>query len=110
MEDEISDRSMAKPKPFVVKAKVWRFPGMGGWHFVYVDKEVGDTAVQRAKGKKFRNGLIPIWATVGETTWRTALLPYKKEDTYLIALKADVRRKEGVFEGDAVKISFIPAT
>ena len=89
-------------KKFTISGKVCVWPGEVGWHFVYVDK---DTALKISKYKKSHSrGFVKIRATLGKTSWDTSLFPYKREDTYLLALKKATRQKESVFDGDMVKV------
>jgi hypothetical protein len=46
--------------------------------------------------------MIPVTCRVGATTWKTSLWP--KDGGYLVPLKTDVRRKEGIELGDVVSI------
>ena len=94
----------ATKKIFNIKSEVWRWLGVGGWYFVYVDRKLNGTI--RTNGSRYGSGFIKIHATIGNTSWTTALFPYKKEDVYLISIKASVRKKEGIDEGDVVKIRF----
>lgn len=95
-------------KSFEVKGKIWRYEDpsghTGGWFFVYVpeklSRQIKDTA--RSK-KKVGFHFVRVKATLGTTTWQTALFP-TKDGPYLLAIKTDVRRKEGVSEGDLVKV------
>lgn len=89
----------------IVKGKVWLYPGLGGWHFVYVGKEESER-LRKPDGKRVRKGFIPIRATLGDTTWDTSLFP-TKEGPYLVSIKASVRKSEGVSHGDTVSISCI---
>jgi|SRR3989344_3100454 len=93
-------------KKFVVKGKVWRWPGVGGWHFVYVDKELTERIKKEGKEYKYGSGFIGIRAKMGKSEWDTALFPHTKENTYLISIKAKIRNKEQIFEGDQISISF----
>ena len=54
--------------------------------------------------KTYGGGFVKIEAKIGKTSWQTALFPYKREDTYLIFIKKQIRQKEGVFEGEFVDI------
>jgi hypothetical protein len=88
-------------KEYKIKAKVWRWPGSGGWHFVNVDK-----AISKKIRDKYPKGFVKILARVGETTWYTSLFPHKQSGSYLLSVKSIVRKKESIFEGDEVSISF----
>lgn len=93
-------------KTFAFNGKVWKYEGPSGWYFVYVNDKVSAEVKKLSQGKKKVGfGFIPIRATVGKTSWETTLFP-TKEGPYLIAIKVTVRKKEGIGEGDEVKISF----
>ncbi|MDQ5952836.1 MAG: hypothetical protein QG551_64 [Patescibacteria group bacterium] len=91
-----------KEKSFLIQGKVWRWPGVGGWHFVYVDGTIKEKIKKVAK--PYGSGFVKIEASLGKTSWQTALFPHTKENSYLISIKQNVRKKEDVFEGDEVKI------
>jgi hypothetical protein len=97
-------------KKFSISGKVWRYTSpsglqVGGWYFVYVPKKLSRQIKDYSRNKK-KVGFqfVRVKATIGKTSWTTALFP-TKDGPYLIAIKADVRRKEGIDEGDAVKIA-----
>ena len=86
---------------FSFRAKVWKWPGDMGWYFVNVPKNIFE-AVRAKNGK----GLIRVRLSIGRTRWETSLLPHALSGTYLLAIKALVRKNEGIFEGDEVDITF----
>ena len=47
-------------------------------------------------------GMIPVTAQIGATTWRTSLFP--KDGRYLVPVRTDVRRREGLDVGDTVSV------
>lgn len=91
-------------KKFVIKSEVWRWPGIGGWYFVYVDRKLSQK-IQK-NGKVYGSGFVKIRASIGKTSWDTALFPYKKENVFLISIKKSVRKKEIIDTGDVVRIKF----
>ena len=92
----------AAKKVFKIRSKVFRYPGMAGWHFIGVPKkesgEIKENFGAHAKGW----GSIPVSITLGKTVWKTSIFPDKKSGTYLLPLKADVRKKEGIDPEDTV--------
>jgi uncharacterized protein DUF1905 len=48
-------------------------------------------------------GMIPVEATVGAVVFRTAL--FAKDETYLLPLKADVRRRANITAGDSIFVA-----
>jgi hypothetical protein len=53
--------------------------------------------------RRFYGGRWQATARLGNTEWQTTLFP-DKERGYLLAIKADVRKKEKVGVGDRVRI------
>jgi hypothetical protein len=92
---------------YKVKGKVWLYPGeTGNWHFLTVPKKES-AAIKKAFGSLVRSwGSFPVSVTIGKTTWKTSIFPDAKSGTYVLPLKAVVRRKEGLFEGDTITFSF----
>jgi hypothetical protein len=43
--------------------------------------------------------------TIGKTKWKTSVFPDKRSGTYLLPLKAEVRKKEGIFSEDTVSLT-----
>ena len=84
-------------------AKIERFDMPGAWHYVPVPPQLSVPLQYLA----IHFGFIAITATVGATSWDTSLLP-KGDGTYFIALPAKVRKKEKLFHGVDVTISFEP--
>jgi len=90
-------------KSFEIKGKVFR-PGKDAWHFVYVNKALSQRIRDTARTIKGVNmSFIRVKATSGKTSWTTSLFP-TKDGPYLIAIKADVRHKEGIAEGDVIRV------
>ena len=86
-------------KIYTIKETAQEFPADCGWVYVPVpQKEFPDA-------KKTRWGLIPIQAKVGNTSWRTSLLPMGG-GSYFIPLKATVRKQENICIGDDIELHF----
>ncbi len=87
-----------------INAIVWIYPGLGGWHFVTLDKTLSEQIKKTASS--YGAGFVKIKATIGKTSWQTALFPHKQSGAYLLSIKASVRKKEEVYEGDTINVSF----
>ncbi len=87
---------------YKMRAKVWLYTGMAGWHFVTLPKK--QSAQIRKTFSRMRRGWgsLPVLATIGETSWRTSIFPDNKSQSYLLPLKADVRKKERMEAGDTI--------
>ena len=88
-----------KLKPFIIKERARELPIVSGWVYVSVPK------MEFPKTKKTRWGLIPIQAKIGNTSWKTSLLPMG-DGSYFIALKAKVRKQEDIYIDDNVELWF----
>jgi hypothetical protein len=96
-------RTNISPKAtYRVRGKVWLYQGFGGWHFVNLSAQQ-TSAIRTLFSIGVRPfGSIPVEVTIGKTKWRTSLFPDKKSNSYLFAIKADVRRKERIAAGDTI--------
>ena len=77
----------------------WRGPAP----FFYADVPVDDSddVKDAAKGLEYW-GQVPVVVTIGDTRFTTALFP--KDGRYLLPLRADVRRAEGIELGMTVDV------
>jgi len=95
---------MEKPL-YRMKGKVWLYPGMVGWHFVSITKKQSDEIKDLFGGMAGGWGSLPVIVTVGKTSWKTSIFPDKKSGAYLLPLKADIRKKEKIKNGDTINYS-----
>jgi len=79
---------------------VKKFTGNMGWFYVLIPK-----AKIPKKLPKVKWGIIPIKATINQTSWDTSILPFGNGQNF-IALKAVIRKKENIKLRDKIKISF----
>ncbi|MFZ2522949.1 MAG: DUF1905 domain-containing protein [Minisyncoccia bacterium] len=86
------------------KAQIWRWPGVGGWHFVNVPNKL--FAEIRKSAKPYGAGFVKVKVIIGRSSWTTALFPHKQSQGYLLSIKQSIRKKEGIWENDNVNISF----
>jgi hypothetical protein len=90
---------------YKIKAKVWQYPGMAAWHFLTLPKDIAKEIREKFSAKRAGFGSIRVSIQLGKTAWETSIFRDKRFDSYLLPLKAEVRKKEGAEEGD--EISFI---
>lgn len=90
-------------KSYPLTSEVIVYPGQSGWRFLALPskegKEIKDTYGKHAPGW----GSLPVSVTIGATTWETSIFPDTKSGTYLLPLKLQVRKKEGIYDGDKVR-------
>lgn len=92
-------------RSFAIEGKVNVFPGGAPWHWVGVPEDIADEIFKAVPAGPWR--FAPVTAKVGKTEWRTSLLPLG-QGKYFIALKAQVRKAEGIFAGDTVVLQIRP--
>ena len=92
---------------YTVTGEVWRYPGTGGWHFLTLPPEVADEVRARSAAKPF--GSIAARVTAGAVSWETSLFADTKSASYLLPLKADVRRRARIEAGDTVTVTIVLA-
>jgi hypothetical protein len=81
---------------------------MAGWHFVSVDAGTAAKIKKSREGKpRIGWGSIPVTATIGKTTWKSSIFPDKKSGTFLLPLKVEIRKKEGIGAGDKVMLELV---
>jgi hypothetical protein len=87
------------------EAAIWRYPGPAGWYFVTVPADVSAQIRSVLKAGEQDWGRLPANARIGGTEWKTAIWFDTKADAYLLPVKAEVRRKEGLDDGDAASVT-----
>ena len=82
--------------------EVWEWRGPAPFFFVSVPDEESAELEAMSSLVTYGWGMIPVEARVGSTDFATSL--FAKDGGYVVPLKADVRRAEGINVGDTVII------
>ncbi|MBI4093448.1 DUF1905 domain-containing protein [Candidatus Kaiserbacteria bacterium] len=91
---------------YKVRGKVWLWPGENGaWHFVHVDKKTSEIIKKTQTTPRRGFGSVRVEATIGKTRWKTSIFPDSRSGTYLLPLKASVRRTEAIGDGDVISFT-----
>ena len=77
---------------------------MCGWTFVSLPKELSTEIREKFKYLEEGWGRMKVTAKLGSSEWQTAIWFDTKQATYLLPLKAKIRKQEKVVLGEAVKI------
>lgn len=91
-------------KKYFLTAKVWLYPGMAAWHFITLPQKESEAIKELFSEMKRGWGSLPVKVTIGKTIWKTSIFPDKKAGAYLLPLKAEVRKKEKISEGDTIEV------
>ena len=82
--------------------ELWFWRGPAPWRFVSVPEDDCQQLEATSAFVSYGWGMIPVDARIGETGWKTSLWP--KDGGYIVPVKADVRRAEGIDVGDLVVV------
>lgn len=88
-------------------AKPWEYSGKGAWIFVTLpqkmSQEIREVFFQNEEGW----GRLKVTAKISETEWQTAIWFDSKQKTYLLPLKAEIRKKEKIELGKNVELTIL---
>lgn len=115
--DQLGGESDASPGTFQTEGPIWIWtgsgktgePAKGRWYFLGI---TGECAVQiraASSGRAGGWGSVKVSATIGSSTWTTSLFPSQSAGGYILPLKAAIRKKEGLAEGNTVAVSLVLA-
>ena len=85
-----------------ITGEVFEWRGPAPFYFVRVPQEECALIKSIASQVTYGWGVVPTYATIGETRWKTSLMP--KDGQYLVPMKDAIRNTEGIEEGDTVEI------
>lgn len=87
------------------KGKLWVWPGeKAPWRGVTLPKALSETIKKSVKVRR-GFGSVRVQVVIGRSCWNTSLFPDSQADTYILFIKAPVRRAEGIEDGDTVLVS-----
>ncbi len=88
-------------------AELWLHNDMpGAWYFVTLPRDASDEIRVTPERRGF--GSVRVRATIGDSTWDTSVFPDTRTDSFLLPVKAAVRSREGIDEGDLVTVTITP--
>ena len=88
-----------------VQTKLWRWSGESAtWHFLTIPEEQAQEIRAESLLRRGGFGSVRVEATIDDVTWRTSVFP-QKSGGYLLPVKAEVRRRANIAEGDDVTLT-----
>jgi hypothetical protein len=87
---------------YTMRSKVWADQQVAGWHFVTLPKKQSAEIYRLFEASKKARRPIPVLATVGRTSWKSSLYRIPDSGRYVLALRSDVRKKEGIQAGRVI--------
>jgi hypothetical protein len=86
---------------------LWLHGGESAWHFVTLPKGVADRIKRISAARSQPFGMVKVQACLGESRWRTSIFPDQRFGSYLLPIKAAVRRREQIRPGAVVEVLLI---
>ncbi len=82
--------------------EIWYWRGPAPWYFVTVPDEECQEIKAVSGLVTYGWGMIPATVRIGKSQWETALWP--KDGSYIVPIKASIRRAEKIDEGESVTV------
>ena len=89
---------------FTFSAPLWKWSG-GNWFFLTLPADTAADIRAFAADNVSALGTVRVVARVGETEWQTSLFPSNEHDSFLLPVKAAVRRAEKLEAGAEVAVA-----
>jgi arsenate reductase len=86
-------------------SKIWQYKRKGGWIFISLPQELSREIKEIFKSEEDGWGRLKSYAQIGNTEWQAAIWFDPKSNTYLLPLKAEVRKKEKIKINQIVNIT-----
>lgn len=88
------------------RAVLWRWDARRADSWFFVSLPEAESAELRGLPIPPRGfGSVPVDVVIGSSRWRTSVFPDAASGCYVLPMKAVVRRKEGLAEGDEPTIT-----
>lgn len=83
---------------------IWTYKGPGAWHFVSLPVRVSKEIRSFSKPLEEGWGRLKAVAKIGSTEWNTAVWFDTKQNTYILPIKANVRKTEKLQSGQNILV------
>ncbi len=90
------------PETFRFEAEIIHWRGPAPFFYAPVPAQHVANLRQIARTASYGWGVVPVEAVIGGVVFKTSLFP--KDETYLLPIKADVRRRTNVTAGDRISV------
>jgi hypothetical protein len=86
------------------RAEVWLYSGNAGWYFVSLPESLAMEIRRHFGSEEAAFGRLAVKALIGNSTWDTAIWYDVKKATYLLPIKATIRKTESISAGAAIDV------
>jgi hypothetical protein len=84
---------------------IWLYSNNGTWHFVTLPKTIAKQIKTNITGPRRGWGSVRVAVCIGDTKWKTSIFPYQEMQSFILPIKASVRKAEEITEGDRPEIT-----
>ena len=74
-------------------ATLWQHQAPGGWYFVSLPKQISKEIREHLQWQEEGWGRMKARAQIADVQWETAIWFDTKHDTYILPVKAEIRKK-----------------
>lgn len=85
------------------EAELWLYAGQGAWVFVTLPKPMGQEIKELFGNDRSGFGSIKVTAETAGVSWKTSIFPDSKSQSYVLPIKAEIRKKAQIETGDKTK-------
>jgi len=78
------------------RSRPWQYAGPGGWYFISLPKKLAKEIRTALKQEEQGWGRLKATAKIGDSEWTTAIWFDTRLNTYLLPLKAAIRKNEHI--------------
>lgn len=86
-------------------AKLWKDSSSGGWVFISLPKSMSKEIRKNLQWQEEGWGRMKASAKINEIEWNTAIWFDTKQNTYLLPVKSEIRRKASLKLDEIVAVS-----
>lgn len=86
-------------------AELWEWTGKANWVFLSLPIDLAETVRLAAFLSPRGWGSVRVSAEAGDVRWETSLFPDRRSGSYILPVKASVRRRLGVSVGDRLSLA-----
>lgn len=84
---------------------IWDARRLDSWTFVSLPTEASEEIRDRAGGRRRGFGSLRVRVTVGASEWTTSIFPDSARGSYVLPIKRDIRKAEGLDAGDTTTVT-----
>jgi len=90
---------------YTFSAIAWQYASPGGWFFVSLPRQAAKEIRENLKWMEKGWGRLKVTAKTGAGEWETAIWFDTKRKTYLLPLKAEIRKKEKIEANQRISVT-----